>query len=61
VAEAHIKAQDEHYNKTYKNINSKSIKKGKDTRVHRSLRVLPELERMLDSQLLIGLRLCYYY
>jgi hypothetical protein len=26
-----------------------SIKKGKDTRAHRSLRLLPELERRLDS------------
>jgi hypothetical protein len=29
----------------------KSTKKGKDTRAHRSLRLLPELERMLDSTL----------
>jgi hypothetical protein len=29
----------------------KSIKKGKDTRVHRSPRQLPDLERMLDSTL----------
>jgi hypothetical protein len=27
------------------------IKKGKDTRAHRSLRLLSELERRLDSQL----------
>jgi hypothetical protein len=26
------------------------MKKGKDTRAHRSLRVLPALERRLDSQ-----------
>jgi hypothetical protein len=30
---------------------SKSIKKGKDTRAHRSLRLLPELEQMLDLTL----------
>jgi hypothetical protein len=28
-----------------------SLKKGKDTRAHRSLRLLPELERRLDSTL----------
>jgi hypothetical protein len=38
-------------NITYKNYDSKSIKKGKDTRAHRSLRLLPELERRLDSTL----------
>jgi hypothetical protein len=38
-------------NRTYKNYNSKSIKKGKDTRAHRFLRLLPELERRLDSTL----------
>jgi hypothetical protein len=31
-------------NITYKNYNSKSKKKGKDTRAHRSPRLLPELE-----------------
>jgi hypothetical protein len=36
-------------NRTYKNQDSKSIKKGKDTRSHRSLRLLLELERRLDS------------
>jgi hypothetical protein len=36
---------------TYKNYNSKSIKKSKDTRAHRSPRVLPELKRRLDSTL----------
>jgi hypothetical protein len=36
-------------NTTYQNYNSKSIKKGKDTRAHRSLRLLLELERRLDS------------
>jgi hypothetical protein len=35
-------------NITYKNYDSKSIKKGKDTRAHRSLRLLPELERRLN-------------
>jgi hypothetical protein len=38
-------------NKTYKNYNSKSIKKGKDTRAHQSPRLLLELERRLDSTL----------
>jgi hypothetical protein len=38
-------------NRTYKNYNSKSIKKGKDTRAHRSQRLLSELERRLDSTL----------
>jgi hypothetical protein len=38
-------------NRTYKNYNSKSIKKGKDTRAHRSLRQLPKLEWVLDSTL----------
>jgi hypothetical protein len=33
---------------TYKKYNSKSIKKGKDTRAHRSLRLLLELKRRLD-------------
>jgi hypothetical protein len=41
-------------NKTYKNYDSKSIKKGKDRRAHRSLRLLLELEQKphltLDSQ-----------
>jgi hypothetical protein len=36
-------------NITYKNNNSKSIKKGKDTRAHRSPRLHPELERRLNS------------
>jgi hypothetical protein len=36
-------------NTTYKNYNSKSIKKGKVTRAHRSPRLHPELERRLDS------------
>jgi hypothetical protein len=36
-------------NRTYKNYDSKSIKKGKYTRAHRSLRLLPKLERRLDS------------
>jgi hypothetical protein len=36
-------------NRTYKNKDSKSIKKGKDTRAHRSPRLLLELERRLDS------------
>jgi hypothetical protein len=35
-------------NKTYKNYDSKYIKKGKDTPAHRSLILLPELERRLD-------------
>jgi hypothetical protein len=48
-------------NRTYKNYDSKPIKKGKDTRAHRSLRLLPELKRRLASQLLIGLHLRYYY
>jgi hypothetical protein len=30
--------------KLYKNYNSKSIKKGKDTRAHQSSRLLPKLE-----------------
>jgi hypothetical protein len=38
-------------NKTYKNYNLKSIKKCKDTRAHRSQRLLLELERRLDSTL----------
>jgi hypothetical protein len=40
-----------HKNRTYKNYDSKSIKKGKDTRAHQSLRQLPELERRLDLTL----------
>jgi hypothetical protein len=36
-------------NRRYKNYNSKSIKNGNDTRAHRSPRLLPELERRLDS------------
>jgi hypothetical protein len=40
-------------NKTYKNWDSKSIKKDKDTRVHRSPRLLLELERRLDSTRLL--------
>jgi hypothetical protein len=39
------------HNITYKKYDSKSIKKGKDTRAHRSLRLLPELERKIDSTL----------
>jgi hypothetical protein len=31
-------------NITYKNYDSKSMKKGNDTRAHRSLKLLPELE-----------------
>jgi hypothetical protein len=38
-------------NKTYKNYDSKSIKKVKDTRAHRSLRLLSELKGRLDSTL----------
>jgi hypothetical protein len=38
-------------NRTYKNYNSKSIKKGKDIRAHRSPRLLLELEQRLDSTL----------
>jgi hypothetical protein len=38
-------------NKTYTTYNSKSIKKGKDKRAHRSPRLLPELERRVDSTL----------
>jgi hypothetical protein len=38
-------------NRTYKNLDSKYIKKGKDIRAHRSLKLLPELERRLDSTL----------
>jgi hypothetical protein len=37
--------------RTYKNKDSMSIKKGNDTRAHRSLRLLPELEQRLDSTL----------
>jgi hypothetical protein len=33
-------------NRTNKNLDSKPIKKGKDTRAHRSLRLLPELEEL---------------
>jgi hypothetical protein len=36
-------------NRTYKNYNSNSIKKGKDTRAHWSPRLLPELARTLNS------------
>jgi hypothetical protein len=36
-------------NRTYKNYNSKYIKKGKDISVHRSLRLLLDLERRLNS------------
>jgi hypothetical protein len=35
----------------YKDQDSKSIKKGKDTRAHQSLRFLPELKRRLNSTL----------
>jgi hypothetical protein len=35
--------------KTKQELNSKSIKKGKDTRAHRSLRLLQELEQKLNS------------
>jgi hypothetical protein len=38
-------------NITYKNYDSKSIKKGKDTRAHLSLRLLSKLERRLNSTL----------
>jgi hypothetical protein len=38
-------------NRTYKNYNSKVIKKSKDTRTPRSLRLLLELERRLDLTL----------
>jgi hypothetical protein len=38
-------------NRTYKNYNSKSIKKGKDTRAHQSLRLLLELKWRLDLTL----------
>jgi hypothetical protein len=38
-----------------------SIKKGKDTRAHRYLRLVSKLERRLDSRLLTGLHLRYYY
>jgi hypothetical protein len=38
-------------NKTYKTYNSKSIKKGKDKRAHRSPRLLLKVERRLNSTL----------
>jgi hypothetical protein len=38
-------------NRTYTNWDSKSIKKENNTRAHRSLRLLLELERSLDSTL----------
>jgi hypothetical protein len=38
-------------NRTYQNYDSKSVKKGNDTRAHRSPRLLLKLERRLNSTL----------
>jgi hypothetical protein len=51
IVTMHTSKSRQNKNRTYKNYNSKSTKKGKDTRAHRSLRLLPELERRLDLTL----------